>query len=56
MIRPKVNKEWTEHEFDWTLVSNKPYEAPAKGEDLIHEDNLVFGINHEIDDEEDAVE
>lgn len=48
VYKPKDVKNWTDRGFDWNLVSNITYmgEQPA-GHPLIHEDNLVFGMSSE---------
>jgi hypothetical protein len=43
VIRPKTDKTWLDHGFDWNLVSNLTYTGDVPpGHELIHEDNLVF--------------
>jgi hypothetical protein len=45
VYRPKDTKKWTDHGFDWNLVSNLTYTGDQpKDHPLIHEDNLVFGV------------
>jgi hypothetical protein len=46
IYRPKDAKKWTDHGFDWNLVSNLTYTGDQpKDHPLIHEDNLVFGVS-----------
>jgi hypothetical protein len=57
VIRPAANKAWTDKAFDWTLVSNTAYTGSvAAGQDLIKEDELVFGVKGDVDDDEDLFE
>jgi len=57
VIRPAANKAWTDKSFDWTLVSNTAYTGSvAAGQDLIKEDELVFGVKGDVDDDEDLFE
>jgi hypothetical protein len=54
IIRPKDIKNFTNKTFDWTSVCNIPYVVPAKGIDLIAEDNFIFGVKNAVDDEPDT--
>ena len=52
IYRPKDTKKWTDHGFDWNLVSNLTYTGDQpKDHPLIHEDNLVFGVSNDSADE-----
>jgi len=54
IYRPKDTKKWTDHGFDWNLVSNLIYTGDQpKDHPLIHEDNLVFGVTSNSLDEND---
>ena len=48
VICTKDPKKFTDKGFDWSLVSNMPYKAVPKGEDIIDEDNFVFNV--EVDE------
>lgn len=37
-------------EFNWELVSSKPYKKPGKGQEYISEENFVFGVRNIADD------
>ena len=42
----------TDNTFDWSLVSNADFCSVARNENLIEEDNLVFGVKANSDDED----
>jgi hypothetical protein len=53
VIHPIGIKNWTDKTFDWGLVSNTAYVGSvAAGHDLIKEDELVFGVKGDVDDED----
>ena len=53
VIHPAGIKNWTDKTFDWSLVSNTAYTGSvAAGQDLIKDDELVFGIRGDVDDED----
>jgi hypothetical protein len=53
IYKPKDSKKWTDHGFDWNLVSNLTYTGDQpQGHPLIHEDNLVFGVSSDSVEQE----
>lgn len=54
VYKPKDSKKWTDHGFDWNLVSNLTYTGDQpKDHPIIHEDNLVFGVTSDSIDDND---
>lgn len=52
VVHPVGVKNWTNKEFDWTLISNTAYTGPvAAGQDLIKENELIFGVKGDVDDD-----
>lgn len=53
VIHPAGIKNWSDKTFDWSLVSNTAYVGSvAAGQDLIKEDELVFGVRGDVDDDD----
>ena len=52
VVRPLNPKQWTDHTFDWTQVSSVAYTGPVSaGQDLIKENELVYGVVGDVDDD-----
>ena len=51
VVRKKADKEFTDPRFNWGLISNIPYTQVARNEEWIKEDNLIFDVKNQVDDD-----